>query len=86
MGYKVKLTDDAAKIFDRLDKPVKERLQGLFDRMESLADPRTIGEALHGDLKSFWKYRAGDWRVIATIQDNELIVAVVKIAHRSKAY
>lgn len=86
MGYKVELTDVAAKFFDRLDKSVKERLQGLFDRLESLADPRTIGEALHGELKGKWKYRAGEWRIIAEIHDRKLIVSVVKIAHRSKAY
>ena len=65
MGYKVELTDDSAKVFDRLDKPVKERLQGLFDRLESLGDPRTVGEALHGVLKGKWKYRAGEWRIFA---------------------
>ncbi len=86
MGYRVTLTDDAAKVFDRLDKPVKERLQGLIDRLESLVDPRSIGEALHGDLKGLWKYRAGEWRLFAKIQDGELIVVVVSVAHRSKAY
>ena len=86
MGYKVELTDDVAKVFDRLDKPVKERLQALFERLESLADPRTIGEALHGPLKGKWKYRAGEWRIFAEIYDGKLIVTVIKLSHRPKAY
>lgn len=86
MGYRVELTEVAGRAFDKLDKPVQKRLQNLFDRMALLPDPRTIGEALHGDLKGLWKYRAGEWRVIAEIHDGTLIIYVVKIAHRSKAY
>ena len=45
-----------------------------------------IGEALHGDLKERWKYRAGDWRLIAAIHDKHIVIEIVEIAQRSRAY
>ena len=54
-------TTSAGRQFDKLDKPAQQRLADLIRRIESLADPRVIGAALHGPLKEFWKFRAGDW-------------------------
>ena len=72
--------------FDRLHKSVQRRVSALIERLEALDDPRAIGEALHGDLKEYWKYRAGDWRVIASIHDRTLTIEAIEIAHRSDAY
>ncbi|MHB8784891.1 MAG: type II toxin-antitoxin system RelE family toxin [Thauera sp.] len=45
-----------------------------------LQDPRSIGEALKGSrLGAFWKYRVGDWRIIANIEDGALRILVVRI-------
>lgn len=45
-----------------------------------LQDPRSIGEALKGSrLGAFWKYRLGDWRIIANIEDGALRILVVRI-------
>ena len=57
-----------------------------MDRVEQLSDPRSIGEALHGNLSAYWKYRAGDWRIVASVHDKFLVVEVIEIEHRSKAY
>ncbi len=86
MGYRVQFSISAGRQFEKLDKPVKRRIEGLIERLESLTDPRTIGDALHGDLKAHWKFRAGDWRLIVTIHDQVLVIEVIEIAHRSKAY
>ena len=51
--------------------------------MATLDNPRSIGEALKGStLGEFWKYRVGDYRVIASIEDRALCVLVVKIGNR----
>ena len=76
----------ARKQMKKLDGPVRERIGALIDHIESLADPRSIGEALHGDLGEYWKYRAGDWRVRAAIIDKRLLIEVEEVRHRSKAY
>ena len=86
MAYKVEYSPEAQRQIDKLDRPVAARIIKLMDRVQELPDPRAIGEALHGDLKDFWKYRAGDWRVVASIHDRVLLVEVIEIAHRSKAY
>lgn len=86
MGYSVKLAKIAERQLGKLDPQVQRRIGELTERLESLADPRAIGEALHGDLKEFWKYRAGDWRLVASIHDSVLVVEVIEIVHRSTAY
>lgn len=52
-----------------------------------LDDPRSIGEALKGSkLGAFWKYRVGDYRIIARIEDDALRILVVRIGHRKDVY
>lgn len=87
MGYQVELLPQAVKQMKKLDGPVRDRIAGLIERIESLEDPRAIGEVLHGDkLGEYWKYRAGDWRLRALIQDRRLLIELSQIEHRSKAY
>jgi len=52
----------------------------LYDRIASLDDPRSIGDALEGPrLGVFWNYRVGDDRLIASIEDAALRILVVRI-------
>jgi len=46
----------------------------------------TFGKALSVNLRGFWRYRIGDYRVVCDLRENELIVLVVKVGHRSKVY
>jgi mRNA interferase RelE/StbE len=42
---------------------------------------------LHGSLLGeFWKYRVGDYRLICKIEDNRLLVLVLRIRHRKEIY
>lgn len=87
MAYKVELSQGATKQLKKLDGEVQRRIAVLIDKIETLQDPRSIGEALHGDkLGSFWKYRMGDWRIVASIRDAVLTVVVIEIDHRSTVY
>ena len=59
----------------------------LHGRIAPLDDPRSIGEALKGSkLGDFWKYRVGDYRVIASIEDGALRILVVRIGNRKEVY
>jgi mRNA interferase RelE/StbE len=52
-----------------------------------LSNPRDIGEALSGQrLGSYWKYRVGDWRIICDIQDQKILVRVLRIGNRREVY
>jgi len=88
MAWRIEFADSAAKQLRKLDPQVAKRiLSFLRDRVASLDDPRTIGEALRGkDLGDFWKYRVGDWRVIADIEDGLVLITVVRIGNRREVY
>ena len=88
MPWTVEFDAAAAKELRKLDPPVARRVVAfLRERLAPLADPRSIGEALRGDeLGEFWKYRLGDYRVVARIVDRRLIVIVVRIGHRRDVY
>ena len=59
----------------------------MHTRIAPLDDPRQIGEALKGSvLGSFWKYRVGDYRIIAEIGDGKALILVVRIGNRREVY
>ncbi|WP_311650651.1 type II toxin-antitoxin system RelE/ParE family toxin [Selenomonas artemidis] len=54
--------------------------------MKAQTPPRSHGKALQGSLSGYWRYRIGNYRLIARIVDEELIIIAVSVAHRSKVY
>lgn len=88
MVWNVELSTLAQKNLDQLDPQVARRiLSFLNERVACLDDPRSIGESLKGSrFGEFWKYRVGDYRVIANIEDTVLRVLVVKIGNRREVY
>ena len=72
----------------KLDRPIQQRLVGfLRQRVAQLDNPRSIGEALSGaKLGNYWKYRVGDWRIICDIDDERIIVRVLRIGNRREVY
>jgi mRNA interferase RelE/StbE len=62
-------------------------LRFLDERVARLDDPRSIGEALKGSkLGDFWKYRVGDYRVIAHIEDDLVRILIVRVGNRREVY
>ena len=54
--------------------------------MANLEDPRSLGKPLSGGLSGLWRYRVGSFRIVADIEDRDVRILVVKIAHREEAY
>lgn len=88
MAWKVELATAAERELDKLDPQTARRIISfLHSRVAQLDDPRSIGEALKGsELGAFWKYRVGDYRIIASIEDGALRVLVVRIGNRREVY
>ena len=88
MAWKIELSPHAIKNLDRLDSQVVHRvLRFLQERVAPLDNPRSIGEALKGTkLGNFWKYRVGDFRVIAHIDDTAIRILIVRIGNRRDVY
>ena len=88
MAWKIELDPGAERELSKLDPPIARRILGfLRDRLATLDNPRSIGEALKGSkLGEFWKYRVGDYRLIASIEDHEVRILVVRIGNRREVY
>lgn len=88
MVWKIEFDPAAERELSRLDPQIARRiLVFLRDRIASLDDPRSIGEALKGSqLGEFWKYRVGDWRIIANIEDDVLRILIIRIGNRREVY
>lgn len=79
---------EADRQLDKLDRQVAKRiLKFLNQRVRTLDNPRSIGEALRGSkLGEFWKYRVGDYRLICSIEDRRVLILVLRIGHRREVY
>lgn len=87
MTWQIEFDESAEKELSKLDrKAQKDIWDFLRKRIAARENPRDFGEALRKNLSGLWKYRVGNYRVIAEIQDQRLIVLVVRVGHRSRVY
>jgi mRNA interferase RelE/StbE len=88
LAWQVEIDEAAKKELAKMDKAVARRITAfLRERLSPLDDPRSIGEALTGSrYGDFWKYRVGDYRIIASIEDGALRILVVKVGNRREVY
>ena len=87
MSYSVKYKKSALKKLNKLDAPVRERIKIWIDNnLNGCENPRIHGKALSGEWHGYWRYRVGDYRIIAQIKDEKIIIVVVKIDKRDEIY
>ncbi|MGH8225761.1 MAG: type II toxin-antitoxin system RelE family toxin [Gammaproteobacteria bacterium] len=88
MAWRIELDPATEKDLKRIGPENARRIiKFLRERIAALDDPRSIGEALHGErLGEFWKYRSGDYRIIASIKDKLVTIRVIRIGHRRDVY
>lgn len=86
MNWTIDFDAYALKALEKLDKPVRNRIERFLDDLELLDNPRQQGKALTGKYKGLWRYRVGDYRIICDIQDNQLIILVLELGHRKEIY
>jgi mRNA interferase RelE/StbE len=87
LAWRIEFTEPAKKQLAKLDRTVAKRIASyLRERVAGDADPRTVGKPLKGELREYWRYRVGDWRVICSIEDERLVVLVLHLAHRREVY
>ena len=88
MAWNVEFAETAARELAKLDTEHRNRiLKFLRDRVAKLDNPPSIGKALRGpEFGEFWRYRAGDYRLICKIEDDRLLVLVLRVGHRKEIY
>ena len=82
--YAVQYDPKALKELTKLDKPVARRVVRAVDGLR--VEPRPNGARPLAGYPDLWRIRIGDYRVIYTIKDADLVVLALRIAHRSGVY
>lgn len=62
------------------------RISDTARRQLKKLEPRQRGKGMAANLAGLWRYRVGDYRLICDIQDDEMVVLVLQVAHRSEVY
>ena len=87
MTWKIEFEDAARKELRKLDiQGQQDILRYLREKIATREDPRRFGKALTRELTGLWRYRVQHYRIICNIQDEKLIVLVLRVGHRKDIY
>ncbi len=87
MKYSVRYLPQVVKTLEKMDKYTKRIIVEWIEKnLVDCEDPRIHGKPLSANRAGQWRYRIGDYRVLAKIEDNELIILVIAIGHRKEIY
>ncbi len=87
MSYEVEYTERARKCIRKLDPSVRKLIKAWIDKnLVGCDDPRIHGKGLTSNRSGQWRYRVGDYRILAEIEDNRLVILVIDIGHRRSIY
>ncbi|HEY5382660.1 MAG TPA: type II toxin-antitoxin system RelE/ParE family toxin [Acidobacteriaceae bacterium] len=87
MPWTVRITRSAERQLEALGKPAAQRIRDfLHDRVEGNTSPYRIAKALVGNKQGFFRFRVGDYRIVAELRQDELLVLVVQAGHRKDIY
>jgi len=85
--WRVEFDRDAARDLRKLGVQAERLiLRYLRERIATEEDPRRFGHALTRELKGLWRYRVGDYRIVASIEDDRFVVLVVTVGRRREVY
>ena len=85
--YEVRLEKPAQKSLKKMDQnDAKIIMAWISKNLVDCEDPYLHGKALQGDLKGKWRYRIGNYRLIAHIDNENVIILVLVIGHRREIY
>jgi len=87
--YHVDFSTSAAKELKKLSKSIQpKQLKRIQERIEALAgDPRPSGvEKIEDSDLDLWRVRVGDYRIVYQIEDDTLVIIVIRIGHRREVY
>ena len=87
MKWTLTLSDKAVKQLKKLDKQTSRLIIAwLRKNVDGCEDPRAHGKGLVGDKAGIWRYRIGDYRVLCELNDGDLVVLALEVAHRKSVY
>lgn len=87
MKYKVLYDKKVVKSISKIDKVQQKIIVSWIEKnLENTENPRQRGKSLKGELKDYWRYRVGNYRIIAEIDDENIKIIIFRIASRKEVY
>ena len=87
MSYSVEYTSGAIKFMKKLDKSVLIMIKAWIEKnLVGTDDPRRHGKGMTANRSGQWRYRVGDYRILADIQEDKLVILVINVGHRRNIY
>ena len=87
MAWTLRLSETAKRQLRKLDSSNAQVILRYLNRLvQETSDSRERGSGLRANLAGLWRYRVGDYRVICSIEDHELVILVLQIGHRRDVY
>ena len=87
MKNKILFEKNAEKQLKNIDI-IQQRIivNWIAKNLENTSNPRVFGKSLKSNLKEYWRYRVGNYRIIAEINDDEVRILIIEIGHRGDMY
>jgi mRNA interferase RelE/StbE len=85
--YQVQFTSTVLKSLQKMDKQIAKMIIAWIEKnLEGCDNPRLHGKGLKGDRKDVWRYRIGNYRLLANINDKAITILLVDVGHRKNVY
>lgn len=87
MKYKVEFTEKSLRQLKKMDKHTASLILGWIRKnLEGCENPRQHGKGLTADKSGQWRYRVGDYRLLAEIEDDRIVILILSVGHRRDVY
>lgn len=87
MKYRVIYEKKAIKSLSKIDKGQQAIILAWVEKnLVDTDNPKKYGKALKGEFKEYWRYRVGNYRILANINDDQIQILVFNIGHRKEIY
>lgn len=85
--YHVEFTESALRVLKKMDKHTSAFIISWIKKnLEGCDNPRQYGKGLVANRSGQWRYRVGDYRILAEIQEDKLVILVLTVGHRRDIY
>ncbi|MCW7754045.1 type II toxin-antitoxin system RelE/ParE family toxin [Desulfobotulus sp. H1] len=85
MVWQIEFDKRAMKELSKAEPQIQRRMIA-FLRDKVAQDPKAFGAPLQSNLSGLWKFRMGDYRIIAELWEEKITVMVLRIGHRKNIY
>lgn len=87
MKYQVVYTKKAIKSLSKIDRFQQRLIVSWIEKnLINTDNPKALGKSLKADLKEYWRYQVGNYRILADIDNNQIKIIIFNIGHRKDLY